>query len=177
MTMTPEHDLLIDIARLLRKYGPEAFEKLAMYLQDPKSVESVVQILTTSAQSARSNFPSDTGSKRKSKQTASIKQMLSDLTQSEPEKAQVLSTFYTDLLEKNVLDSLRGIRDFSMDNGLASVTAESREKAISRLLKDLAKRPLEEIRSIVKNVRPNVNRDDRALEGWTDIILNKESKS
>ena len=49
-----ELDLLHDVARLLRKHGPGAFEELAQSLRDPQALQNVLAVLEASARIARS---------------------------------------------------------------------------------------------------------------------------
>jgi len=53
------------------------------------------------------------------------------------------------LLAKIALPTIREIRTFALDNGLAQLTAASRDKAIFPLLKDLSQRPTAEVKAIV----------------------------
>ena len=54
MSDKPDLELLIEVAKLLRKYGPDAFEKLAENLSSPEFSERLTSILSTTARTARS---------------------------------------------------------------------------------------------------------------------------
>ena len=86
--MKVEFDLLAEVACLLKKYGPEAFEELANYLKDPKAVEHLVAILSTSAHAAKRRPSSVRGPQRKTRRKAGIRELLFELERIEPQKAQ-----------------------------------------------------------------------------------------
>ena len=67
------------------------------------------------------------------------------------------------------------MRVFAGDNGLEPVIATSREKAIMPLLKDLASQPLDRVKEIVQNIT-NESGEDRTLEGWAGVILDKKRR-
>jgi hypothetical protein len=174
---TDKFALLRDLAHLLRKYGLNAFSDLAGFLRDSESVTELTMILeTTEAAGRKSGVPkSGVAALRGETTKENLLHLLSQVKKTEPEKAQILSGFYEALAVKRALPSLRELRSFARDNGLKPLSATSRDKAISPLVRDLSTRSIEDIRSMLKRIRLSDGAlGDRSLEAWTGVILNKE---
>jgi hypothetical protein len=100
--------------------------------------------------------------------------LFSRIVSTDSEKAELLSKFYEDLLARRVLPTLRQIREFARENRIRGAQAESREKAISPLIQDLSVLPRDQLISILRRMRPGQSLpDDRSLERWADVILDK----
>lgn len=179
MTSMDKFALLRDLAHLVRKYGPTVFSDLAGFLRDPEAVAELITILEAAEAAGRNarvtKARAAPGGMRRGK--GSVQSLLSELQKDHPEKAQVLSGFHGALAAKRALPTLRELRSFALDNGLNGVSATSREKAIGQILRDLAARHLEDVRLMLGRVRMEDATGDRTLEGWTDIILDKERTS
>ena len=177
MTLTDKFALLRDLANLVRRYGPAVFSDLASFLRDHEAVEELVAILEaaeTAGRKARITEPRVAPGGAKGGK-GSVQNLLSELEKDQPEKAKALSDFHRTLLAKRALLTLRELRSFAIDNGLKEVSAPSRDKAISALLRDLAARSLEDIRSMLGRIRmEDAAAGDRTLEGWTDVILDRD---
>ena len=174
MTQSDKFALLKDLASLLEKYGPTAFTELAGFLRNPAAVTDLISILETSGAASRRAGITRSSRKGESQGTkGSVKRILADINDKDPEKAKPLSTFYGMLSTKRVLPTLRDLRGFADDSGLRPVNASSRDKAISPLLRDLATRSVEEIHVMLQQIKQVDTQGDRTLEGWTDVILGK----
>jgi hypothetical protein len=173
MSQEGKFELLIDIARLIKKYGPDTFEELANYLRKKETFNSLIELLKTSSKAAKV-VSSPTLIIQAEKKKVGIKGFLSRMEKTEPIKAHILSAFHDELLAKAVLPNLREIKDFASDSGLRLITAGSRDKAIFPLLKDLGTRQIDEIKTIINNANRMAQRSDRTLEAWTGIILDRE---
>lgn len=172
MTQSDKFALLKDLASLLKKHGPNAFTELADFLRSPDSVTDLISILETSGAVGRRAGITRQSRKGGSQGTkGSVKSILANIGDKDPEKAKRLSTFYGMLSTKRVLPTMRDLRAFADDNGLRPVLASSRDKAIPPLLRDLSTRSVEEIHDILQQIRPVDTQIDRTLEGWTDVIL------
>lgn len=176
MSEASKFALLRDLAVLTRRYGLDAFSELASYLKNREGILELAAILEAAEEAGRKSRVPRTGvtapSSRSSK--SSLLSMLSKLEREDPEKAEVLSRFYEALATKRALPTLGALRDFAHDNGLRFISAKSRDKAISPLLRDLAGRPINHIRSMLGRVAiTDATVGDRSLEGWADVILNK----
>jgi hypothetical protein len=101
-----------------------------------------------------------------------VRELLVELEKHEPEKAHALSVFHEALVSKRLLSTLRELRTFAADNGLKETGATRREEVITSILRELASRPLHDIRSMLDRVRMESTGGDRSLQGWANIILN-----
>jgi hypothetical protein len=169
--------LLEDLARLLRKHGAAAFSDLAAFLRDPAKVDELTTILESSSSAGKKAklHKADYAPSRRKTASATPLQFLSELKRTDPEKAVLLIKFNDDLSSKHILPSLRDLRYFASDNQLRKVTADSREKAIGPLIRELSRRTIEEL-SVIFGRLPTFDNagDDRSLQRWTDVILNKK---
>ncbi len=175
MTAQQEIKLLIDIAKLLDKYGTESFERLADSLSSPETIQVWVDFLRKSSSVAQEIGFEQSGKEKHSPQR-SAKAELENIKIGDPEKYEVLNSFYDALQSKTVLPTLREIRYFAEDGGLPSVRANTREKAISPLIKSMIPLGISEINSLIGSLRFSRSESFNDLAGWSDIILNKKGR-
>lgn len=176
--MSEERDveLLADIARLLKKYGPEPFEKLAQKFKEGRLVENLLSILEASARAGRQSKKS-LGKKRSPvKKKDGVTELLQRIEKDDPEKANVLKQLHQSLVGKMILPTLRDIRHFAEDNGLKPIKATGREKAILPLLRELAATPIDRISHMLSSVPHSGAEGERTLEGWAGVILDGRNK-
>jgi len=173
MTTQRELDLLVDLAKLLKKHGPDTFESLAESISSPEMTQHLSRVLTQVAKIART-IPKTKG-EAGIKQEPRIPKSLISLKSAEPEKYQLLMNFYNDLIAKTVLPTLRDIKEFGVDCGLREIRAKSRQKAISPLISSLLKFPNEQLIARIQSLE-KYDTGDRSLEGWSNIILNRQRR-
>lgn len=173
MTESGRFALLAEVARLIKKYGPDEFVELARFLNDPAGLGQLTSVLEAGSKAGRDahigkRTPRPAGA------TPGLSGFIASLEKIEPDKAKRLSEFVRQVRGKTVLPSLRDIRDFAADNGLHPVTASSREKALFPLIRDLAARTAEDVDRVLAKV-PTTNQDgDRTLDKWAGVILRKD---
>lgn len=167
MSQAQNAELLVDIARLLKKHGPEAFADLAHQMKEGQLQETLVSVLDSSAKSGR-RFGVKAASKRAAKKRPGNPPFLVKLEQDDPQKAAIINEIHRRLVEKTILPLLRDIRLFAESNGLRPVTAKSRHQAVSSLLRGMASEPIERIEKLNSLIKENEN---RSLGGWTEVIL------
>ena len=173
MTTQPELDLLIDLAKLLKKHGTDTFESLAESISSPEMTQHLSRLLIQVAKVAQTipKTKRETGLK----QEPLIPRSLITLKSTEPEKYQPLMNFYDDLIAKTVLPSLRDIKEFAVDCGVSEIRAKSRQKAIGPLINSLLQFPNEELIPRIQSLKKH-DTGDRSLEGWSDIILHRQRR-
>jgi hypothetical protein len=172
----PELELFVEIAKLIKKYGPETFESLSGKLSSPGYTERLVAILSTTARIARMarvNAPETT---KHQKFPRDFRSSLVALEKTDKEKSGLLIEFYDDLMAKTFLPTLKDIQAFVADHGLPPAKATARDKAIIPLFKALLPLPLDELKRRLLTLKSVSNKDDRSLEGWSNIILNKSHR-
>lgn len=172
-----ELELLVEIAKLLKKYGPETFEILSGNLSSPEFAERLVSILSTTARVARTVRAKGLETTERKKSPRDFRSSLVALEKTDKEKSTLLIKFYDDLMAKTFLPKLRDIQAFVEDNGLPPAKATARDKAIIPLFKALSPLPLDELRSRLSMLKPVSTKDDRSLEGWSKIILDKDRRT
>jgi hypothetical protein len=169
----PELELLVDIARLLKKYGAETFAALAEELASPAFRERLVALLTTAAEVGRGSSVARVGRPKSPRGVDDLRSSLIDVQQSDAEKATLLLRFYDDLMGKRLLPTARELQLFAEGFDPSAPPLTGRKKAIESLFKQLLPLPVERLREVVASVKPTVP-EDRSLEGWTNLILDRD---
>jgi hypothetical protein len=163
-------ELLRELGRLLARFGPESFANLAAYLREPGTVADLSEILDRVAEAGRQRGRSR---REGSQRPSNLRGWLSALREREPVKGALIGDFYDAVVSRQVLPTLGELRRFASDNGLGPVNATSRDKAVGPLVRALASRSEEEIRSFMARIAEVGKGGDRTLQGWADLILRK----
>src|SRR6266852_8637332 len=95
-----EYELLRDLAKLLKKYGPEVFEKLAALISAPSFTEQLASLLKAAASGRRESSRAEHRSGKHARASDALRSQLVSLEQSDPNKAALLIKFYDDLRER-----------------------------------------------------------------------------
>jgi hypothetical protein len=169
----PELELLVDIARLLKKYGAETFDLLAKELASPTLRERLAALLTTAAEVGRESGGAKVSRPKSPRGAEDLRSLLINLQQTDPEKATLLLRFYDDLMGKRLLPTARELQLFGEGFNPAFPPPTSRKKAVESLFEQLLPLPLERLREVVASVKPTVPAD-RSLEGWANLILDRD---
>jgi hypothetical protein len=172
-----EFDLLSDVAKLLKKHGPEAFERLAQDLSRPDFAERLASILSASAKVARRPAVEAPSRRDGGAVAGNYRAVLVDMKEAQPEKSALLVKLYDDLVAKAALPTMQQLRSFALHSGLTAIRAKNRPRAVAEVLQALCERPLDQVKQIVARVEDVRDADDRSLEGWARIILNKELRT
>lgn len=177
MSESRDIDLLADIARLLIKHGPESFEALAQRLREGKLLNDLVALLEASSHAGRASSR-PLGSKPKGKRDSGggLDAILKQCEAENPDKARALLQLHEKLVSKQLLPTLRDIHHFAEDNGLPTISAKSRDKAILPLIRAMASVPVERMTSLIARGAQLEEKGGRSLEGWTDVILSKKDR-
>jgi hypothetical protein len=166
-------ELLIEVAELLKKYNPELSESIAKHLSSPEFVKRLVSILSTKSQQHKKKRKPEEKLSAVKRTQRGLRESLLQLEETEPEKSAILVKFYDELKDKSLLPEMQDIRKFSSDKGLPKIKVNSRRDAINPLVKSLLRLSVKEIKAKLNEIMPISIQDDRSLEGWADIILNK----
>ena len=166
-----EIKLLVDLTKLLKKYGLETFFSLSKMLSSQELSDELSKILFETGR--KSQVKSRKKRKASQQQKISTPRVLRKFETTEEETYKLLERFFIDLNAESVLPTLNDIREFSIECGLPEVTAKSRKKAINPLLNALGNFSKEEIRDKIQLAR-RMGNGDRSLESWSKIILQNE---
>jgi len=164
-----ELDLLVALARLLRKYGPEPFESLSASLASPEYSQKLADLLAETARVGRKTGTKGrpSGADRRGEPT---RKFLESLRPTQPEKYEVLAILHDELTDGTVLPSVRDMRQFAEELHLPELRATSRQRAIGQLIRSLSSLSAEEIRHRAQRL-PRSRLGESGLKGWSDIIL------
>lgn len=170
MNKYKEEDLLIDIAKLIKKYGAETFFSLSQSISSPETTQKLATILSESSKLIRKTQKGAEKHKTNISQSVVISKTLDEIKNTEPELYGVLYPFYEGLIRKDFLPRLSDIREFAIDCGLPAINATSRAKSINPLMISIIGHHNRRLLARIKSV--SISRDNnRSLEGWSGIIL------
>lgn len=176
MSGSRDTDLLVDIARLLAKHGPEPFEVLAQRLKDGRLLNDLVALLEVSAHAGRRSTRPLVARGKDQRESKGLGELLKQCEAENPDKARALRQLHERLTSRTLLPTLRHIRDFAHDNGLPLITSKSRDKAIIPLVRAMVAMPVERIVSLLERSSELEEKGGRTLEGWTGVILGKRDR-
>jgi hypothetical protein len=170
-------DLLVDLSKLLKKYGPEVFDQLAEQLSAPDFAAHLSGLLTGAARVARTVPETRSASPRKQSSQREFRSSLVSLGEADPERGAILVRLYDELMAKTVLPTRQDLQSFAARLSLAPLEIRSRPQAVAVLLERLRERPLEELTALIANLSTAGGQNDRSLESWTRIILDKDLRT
>lgn len=177
MSDDKKYDLLLDLAKLIKKYGVGPFNDLSADLSSPFFKNNFSELLFKIAKTAEeTGFKESKPAKRK-QVPRSFRSRLLKIQEEQPEKGKLLLKLFDDLSLKKFLPTLRDIRNFIADNGLQPLNVKSRKNAIIPFVKQLITLETSDIEKIITDIRPFTESDDRSLGGWSDIILKNKPKN
>ncbi len=162
--MTPQERLMVDLARLIHRHGPETFEGLLSLLRQPEQTERLAETLE---RALTVPFPAPSASRSRQRAIPGV-QVLREVMDRSPEKFEVLSDIRDKLSKGEIFRSTGDLRRFAEENGISLGSANTRLKAIVPILQFLATLPLE---SIGELMRPYEDSDDRSLARWSEVIM------
>lgn len=166
-----ELDLLIDLAKLLRRYGADIFKSLAEHMASPELNESVSKVLSEIAERVPSK-----SRKTKKGPRQTFPSLMDELKLTNPQKQLLLQEILDGLMNKFFLPTLSDLKAFSDDSNLSKITTKSRKTAINQLLFRLAELPEDQILKIVESLK-TTGSGDRSLQSWSNLILGKPTQN
>jgi len=169
--MKEDAQLLAELARLIDRYGPERFARLASVLRNPEEARELATVVEGALVVRRST----NSRKGQANQTPLGSRILEILKKSEPEKYQLLASFRDDFAAGKILSSMRLVRGFADENGIVLGSVSSRDKAITPLLRSMAALPLSRVQTLVQETARE-QADDRSLASWSDVIMGRGVK-
>jgi hypothetical protein len=155
-------DLLADFARLLKRYGPEEFERLARLIDSSEWRQAMMQLLEAGAREGR-RIARASHEKMPAKRQPS-ESSLETTRRLEPERYAVLSEIAASLQRARSPE----LRDLLERLGVVP-SGRSRKGQIENAMRSLASRSLPQLRE----VSSSLSRDEGGLRGWSNIIMPK----
>jgi len=170
-------DLLADLAKLLKKYGPESFESLRRLLTSGELPEEIGSILASSKHLAEEKpRPLEIRHPRPSRRSESLSlRQLSFLKISDPAKYDILERFYNQATLRRILPTRRDALDIAAELGLDVPKKATRTAVINKITLRLAYFPTEKLQSRIKEIIGRGKRT-QTLEDWADLILGQRGR-
>lgn len=172
-----EIQLLTEIAKLIKKYGPETFETLSKSLYSPEFSNHLAALLSKSATIGHDSRRNISGRTRNAIGIHTFRSTLVALAEKDRDKSAIVVKLYDDLTSKTILPTLRDIQAFLSDAGLPILKAKGRDKAIIPFIKILLPYSATDLASLLSHIKYSSTNDDRSLESWSNIILDKKRRS
>lgn len=165
--------LLLEIAKLWRKYGKKTFSDLSQLLSQDNFSEEVTNLLN--------GYMNAINKQKKTKHKTTLEKnvdntILSEIRamrNSQPEKAGLLLRLYEQLTNKEILPTMRDIRTYSEFAHFPTSKARSRDKAIQSMYKIFTNMSMNELNWHLNNLPKTVNNYQRSLSQWSNIISRK----
>lgn len=151
-------DLLSDMVKLVKRYGPEEFERLASLLSDPCFTTSLAASLSAVAKAIPA--PSEKEEVRSTDETA----------QNDPN----LDLIRDRLMSVGAYPHIQDIVEEAERIGVGSSRSKfkSRKDAVRSIIKSLEGRPPGDIEKIVHGLRSSESKG--SLEEWSRIIMERK---
>jgi hypothetical protein len=168
-----ELELAVELARLMRRFGPQVFEDLVHLLERPDFTTNLANALRGVARTQRKHkAPAQV---RTSQSKAILPQAVSALRGTSPDKFEAIQSFFFDAINPRVITSAR-LSDLAAQLRItAGKSITDRHGIVAGIIDKMLHLPVEEIRNYAHQARRQQHREslDRSLAGWTDVILRK----
>lgn len=169
--MKQDAQLLAELARLIDRYGPEGFARLARLLKNPEEARELAGVVEGALVVRRP----PNSRKGQANRMPLGSRILEGLKKGEPEKYKLLACFRDDFAAGQILPSMRQVRGFADENGIMLGSVSSRDKAVTPLLRSMAALPLSKVQTLVQETASE-QADDRSLASWSDVIMGRGLK-
>jgi alanyl-tRNA synthetase len=171
MNKESNKDLLIDLARLVKKHPPEEWESVINWFKDEERREKLLAIIQELAGVSKKIHDKS----RRKRNIPGIAYLLDEVRQIDPQKAELLRQFWNKLRSREVLPTFSTMRMFAEAAGLPIISAKKREQAVNELMRQFMNLPYDEIQDTLQKAliaRSNFGED---YGRWVDLILGNRS--
>jgi hypothetical protein len=165
--------LLNDLGRLARKYEPRDWQNLIDALtSDSRRAELVMLLEELHAASANSR---PTKSNRQSGRTQHLRELLTRLRESEPDRAEFLEDFWLKLRTKELLADMTSMRKFAQAVGLKHFDAKRREQGAVLITTYLAELQAPDFDAALSEVGAHTEAQPEDYRRWVHLILGNDA--
>jgi hypothetical protein len=147
LTTPPGADLLSDLARLVRKHGPEEWKALLAWLEDDSKRIQVVSLIRQLSEISSERAPA----RKRSESAPTVQRILEDIQKQDPAKGELLRGLYHKLLIREFLPTSLDLRGFAEAAGVTIPLGAKirREQSINALVRELARLPYERLEQVM----------------------------
>jgi aspartokinase len=168
-------ELLLEVARLARKYPTGDWRNLLAVLKDDSSLKTLVELAETMSQPRTSKRLSIlSGDTHPTTRQAPVTTLLRKIGTENQEKAEVLKKFRTLAVSRQLFESTSDLRDFAISLGLKVSNNEDRERVTNDLIRMMSGMETSELTEKLSSftvIKSNLSQD---YERWVKIILGKQ---
>lgn len=160
-------DLLIDLARLAKKYPSEEWDSIISWLQDEESRKrllALIQELTEISKKVK-------GTPKRGQRASGITRLLDEVREADPQKAELLGEFWRKLQSHEILPTFSTLRMFAEAAGLPIFSAKKREQAVNELIRQFATLPYTNIQNALQKASIAHRDFGEDYERWVSLIL------
>ncbi len=166
-------ELLREIIKLWGRYGKGAFKDLSKLLSEDNFPDEVSHLLENYMNTVSKQKRTNRKTPPRKNVGINILNQIAEMHDSQPEKAELLSLLNRQLMNREILPTLKDIKVYLEYEQLPMTKAHSRDKAIESLLELFMNLTMNELRGHLNNI-PNTSDDyQRSLSRWSDIISRK----
>lgn len=168
MNQSRSLDLLIELVRLLKKYGPDEFRSLAELLRNPVCAGELADTLRAVADNVN-GAPQAKPAKSPPSERTGVMGRIHRLSETAPEKAAHLRAILESLSSTDGI-STSAIREYAVRAGLPALPVGGRRKVVAGLIDTLFEMDLPALEAHARTL-VTASTATRHLEGWSRIIL------
>jgi hypothetical protein len=164
--------LLVDLARLARRYPAEDWQKLLEALEDRGKRAQLSRLLRELA-AASSARPSR--SKTATSRTPRVRAALDRIRREDPVRADLLDEIWAKLRKRELLPTMSALRAFADAAGLKHLESAKREQAVTELLEGLVEMPSDDLEYRMRRTIVTDRKLGAEYERWVRLILERGS--
>ena len=167
-----ELELLIELKRLINKYGNETLTDLINHLRD-ESFLTNIEILSKKIQSIKM---STKRKKVKTDYSKKIDDLLKGIEKNNNEQSILLKKFLTKLNKKDYFKTVKELSKYLTESGIYQKNIKTWPHGKFILLSHLSQQDILQIQKNIDEIEKIIDANDRSLEGWSKIIFDKPQK-
>lgn len=167
-----ELELLIELKKLINKYGDDTFTNLINHLRD-ESFLANIEMLSKKIQSIK--MPQKR-KKIKTNYSKKIDDLLRDIEKNNKEQSILLKNFLIKLNKKEYFKTIKELSKYLANSGIYQKNIKTWEHGKFILLSHFSKQGTSQIKENINEIEKTVDTNDRSLEGWSNIIFDEPQK-
>lgn len=169
----PNPKLLTDLVRLATKYQPRDWEQLSVWLDDETLRPRLRALILELAAVSRSPRRSAPRRPRQPGPSSRVRDALTQIRRSDPERADLLDDIWLKLRERELLPTIAAVRTFADAVGSKRITSNRRDQAVTELMEQLIELPGDALEQRMRQTVVEDRRLGEEYEQWVRLILGR----